>query len=157
MLRVVQGTAGLGVLAPALFAREQAQFFSAEQNETLVVLGDLIIPGSREASCNRLIDAMMLIESEKSRTELLSALAAFDAEAQSRYQKLFRQLEPGQQDTILTAASNGSGPLHSDFGVVKEWMADAYWSSQEGLRELGWTGRLAWDNFPDCGNPRPHN
>ncbi len=40
---------------------------------------------------------------------------------------------------------------------MKEWTADAYWSSQKGLRELGWTGRLAWDSFPNCGSAQPHN
>ncbi len=125
-------------------------FLTVSQNETLIALGERIIPGSSEALCNRLIDSVLSIEAEKSRTELLQSLAAFDHEADQLHQRRFEHLSPAQQNEILTIASRG-GKLHAEFGVVKEWTADAYWSSSKGLHELGSTGRMAWESFPDCG------
>ncbi len=162
MYRILQTGAALSLSTASGPASEQRldwkpQFFSTEQNDTLIALGERIIPGSAGASCNRLIDLIMTVESEKTREELLQAMAMFDNEARKRHQKPFRDLTAEQQDEILTSAVTGGSPLHSQFGVVKEWMADAYWSSEKGLRELGWTGRMAWENFPGCGNPAAHN
>lgn len=130
------------------------KFLTAQQNETLIALGERIIPGSTQAFCNRLIDFVLPIESEKNRMELLQSLAGFDAEAAQLHSRPFKQLSSPQQDEILTAASEG-GKLHAEFRLVKEWMADTYWSSLNGLRELGWTGRMAWESFPDCGSLQP--
>ena len=168
-------TAGAFAAAPGLFAGQEhshasvppsssdpgakwaPQFFTAEQNETLVALGERIVPGSGEAYSNRVIDLIMTVESDKVREELVQAMAAFDDQAQARHQKAFRALTSEQQDQILTSAVNDKGQLHSQFGVVKEWVADAYWSSEKGLREMGWTGRMAWETFPGCGHPGAHN
>jgi hypothetical protein len=162
MLAVLQTTSAASILAP-LGAGQTAtkpwtpQFFNAEQNEALVALGERIIPGSAEALCNRLIDSVLVIDSEKNRSGLLHSVAAFDREAEQLYQQPFRHLSPDQQDEILMAASQDGGSLHAEFGLVKEWMADAYWSSLQGLHELGWTGRMAWEIFPGCDHDRPHN
>lgn len=167
MQRLAESTAALVVLSStgsaALTAREQPidswtpEFLNSEQNDTLVALGNRIIPGSAGAFCNKLIDSVLAIESQKNKSEFLTALSAFDTEAQRLYQTSFRQLAPDQQDHILAAVSTDTASLYPQFGLIKEWLADGYWSSQQGLRELGWTGRLAWDSFPDCDNPHPHN
>jgi gluconate 2-dehydrogenase subunit 3-like protein len=171
ILQVLKSAAALGI--PSVFHAEQAHqhaspqsapqghwspaFFNAEQNETLTVLGERIIPGSTEAFCNRVIDLIMTVESEKNRSELVKALADFDAEAQSRYQKSYRALPREMQDAVLTDASHENARLHSQFLLVKEWMADTYWSSQNGIRELGSTGQLAWPSFPGCDHPGKHS
>ena len=175
MLHILRTTSAMGVLTPALLAQEHAHagmadavkgdaatswgphFFSAEQNSTVIALGERIIPGSTDALCNRLIDSILLIDSEKNKNTFLQFLAAFDGEAQGRYHRPFRELSPAQQDEILSAASQNGAPLYRPFETTKEWIADAYWTSQTGLRELGWTGRLAWDSFPNCGSAHPHN
>lgn len=133
------------------------QFLKPEQNDALIAVGERIIPGSAEALCNRLIDSVLAIDSDKNRNDLLAALAGFDQAARERSQKPFRELAPAQQDEILTAVSEPPNPLHAQFLLVKEWMADAYWSSLKGLKELGWTGRVMWDAFPNCGSGQPHN
>ncbi len=161
MIAVLQSSSALGVLplASSVYASATApnwtpKFLSALQNETLIALGERIIPGSSEALCNRLIDLVLPLEGEKNKGILLQSLAAFDQEADRFHQQHFSQLNPAQQDEILTIASQG-GKLYNEFGVVKEWMADAYWSSLKGLKELGWTGRMAWESFPDCGQKQP--
>ncbi|HMF75759.1 MAG TPA: gluconate 2-dehydrogenase subunit 3 family protein [Bryobacteraceae bacterium] len=124
------------------------QFFNSEQNQILIAIGDRIVPGSAAAQCNRLIDLFMTLASEDHRQALLHALAEFDGKAKQQFQKPFHSLAPEQQDALLSAASTPH-PSPS-FAVVKEWMADSYWSSREGLRELGWDGRMAWESYPAC-------
>ena len=126
------------------------QSLSADANQTLVALGERIIPGSADAKCNQVIDLVLAIEPEKTRAELLGALTAFDREAQSRHNKAFRDLAPAEQDAILTIACEPPSPLHPHFQVIKEWMADTYWSSKQGMHELGWNGRMVWPEFPNC-------
>lgn len=158
MLRI----AALGLLSKHAASLEAArgwepQFFTVAQNETIIALGERIIPGSAGALCHRLIDLVMPIESDKNKRDLLGSLAAFDREAQSRHGQSFGKLSAAVQDQILTHASAPGAPLHHDFQLVKEWMADAYWSSQKGLAELGSTGRMAWSEFPGCPSAQTHN
>jgi hypothetical protein len=163
MLVLLQATSALAVAMPTAAANAPSpaswtpRVLIAEQNDTLVSLGERIVPGSTGALCNRLIDSMLAIESERNKRELLQALAAFDNQAVQLHRQPFRKLSPAQQDEILNATSQNGAQLHTEFGIVKEWMADAYWSSREGLRELGSTGRLAWNNFPECSSDHPHN
>lgn len=133
------------------------QFVSAEQNETMVALGERIIPGSAEAYCNRLIDLVMPIESDKNKRDFLKCLDAFDREAESRHRQRFGKLNATVQDEILSNASVQGSSLHHEFQLIKEWIADAYWSSQKGLAELGSTGRMAWEEFPGCPSAQAHN
>lgn len=173
MLVLLQATSALTVAMPAAAAQHQPhgaavpneaslapwtpRFLTAAQNETLIALGERIVPGSNETSCNRIIDSILAIDSEKNKRDLVQALAAFNGKAAQLHQQQFQQLSAAQQNEILSAASAPDGSLHAEFGIVKEWMADAYWSSREGLRELGSTGRLAWNSFPGCSSNHPHN
>jgi hypothetical protein len=155
MLRTAQA-AGVLTLAGSLEGAGTPQFFSATQNETLIALGERIIPGSAAAQCSQFIDLMMTIETQKIRDELLNALAVFNTAAQKQYGNAFSRLQPQQQDKLLEEASGEQAPLHPEFVVVKEWMADAYWTSRQGLRDLGWTGQMAWPAFPGCGHRGQH-
>ena len=128
-----------------------------DPNDIAIALGERIVPGSNETSCNRIIDSILAIDSEKNKRDLVQALAAFNGKAAQLHQQQFQQLSAAQQNEILSAASAPDGSLHAEFGIVKEWMADAYWSSREGLRELGSTGRLAWNSLPGCSSNHPHN
>jgi gluconate 2-dehydrogenase subunit 3-like protein len=168
MLQVLGVTTALGSTIPIAAAQTHAHsnavdgkksstatgwgptFFSAEQDETVIALGDRIVPGSKEALCNRLVDSVLAIESEKNKSDFLQALSAFDSKAESLHKEPFRKLSASQQDGILAGASQENDKLHPEFSIIKEWMADAYWSSQEGLRELGSKGRMAWESVADC-------
>jgi len=167
MKRVLQG-AGASVLAgrvstvPANAAEASAAwkplFLSAEQNDSLIALGERLIPGSTTAQCNRIIDLILSIESDKNQQDFSRSLRAFDQAATRFHQQPgFHKLVPREQDDLLTSASAEHNALGPAFDVLKEWMADAYWSSQEGLRELGWTGRMAWSKFDGCDHPNLHS
>jgi hypothetical protein len=125
------------------------QVLTPEQNEALVAIGERIIPGSSEAFCNRFIDLILTLESDAKRGQFIDALSAVNGEATNHYQKQFSALSANEQNALLEAAE-ANAALKSHFQVIKEWMADSYWSSEKGLRELGWDGRMAWAIYPDC-------
>ena len=173
LVRTIQSLAAAGLLPFAYAGEEQhehhaaaqavpgapwkPEFFTIEQNDTLVAVGERIVPGSAAALCNRFIDLLMTVESDPNRRQLLDALAAFDREARSRYSGNYRELPRDQQDAILLSGSTGKEGLHSHFATVKGWMTDVYWSSKTGLQELGWSGRMAWESYPACEHAGSHD
>jgi Gluconate 2-dehydrogenase subunit 3 len=128
---------------------------SSEQNAALVVLGERILPGSSAAHCNRVIDLILTVESEKNKRDLFHALSAIDDASKLRHRQPFTGLKIESQDELLAQISKPGHPLYQQFDVVKEWIADTYWSSQQGLKELGWNGRMAWSNFAACKMSEP--
>ncbi len=161
--RVLQ-TSGALVLIANSSAQEHADgnkawhpvFLTPDQNASLVSLGECIVPGSSAAFCNRVIDLILSIESEKTQRETVEALSKFDAAASAAYGGPFREILPPQQHQLLVAAASEDGALSPQFQLIKEWIADAYWSSEEGMRELGWKGRLAWTKFDGCPHAEKH-
>ena len=46
--------------------------------------------------------------------------------------------------------------LRDHFDLLKGWIAGAYYSSEIGMRELGWTGNVVFAEFPGCQHPGGH-
>ena len=136
MRHIVQLAAGATLAAHAGIAETWTpKVLTPGQNEALITIGERIIPGSAAALCNQTIDLVLTMESNQIRAQLAQSLAAFD---------------PDPDGSLLASASSPDAPLHPQFQIVKEWITDAYWSSEPGLRELGWTGKMAWSSFPGC-------
>lgn len=160
--------------APAPAAAEwQPRFLDAHQVATLVVLGERIAPGSAAAKTHEFIDLLLSVipaDAEqhfrtgnnvprgtvrigpRARQRLLDALGAFDAQARRRYGQPFTGLTPAQQDAILSAAESAAAdsPAQQHFTAARNWVLGAFYSSQPGIRELGWTGRLFFSSYPNC-------
>jgi hypothetical protein len=145
-------------------------FLSAQQDETLVVLAERIVPGSEKAQVNRFIDLLLSVDKEKHWKDFVGALAAFEAESGKRFGKHLTALDGAQVDEILTDAaaqpakensSGGEGKassgLHAHFENLKGWISGAYYSSEAGMRELGWTGDYVFASFPGCEHPEGHS
>ena len=156
-------------------------FFDDHQNETLTVLAERIIPNSGAAQVNRFIDALIAVDSQENQKKLLASLGTFDHEAITRYNAPFKDITEEQQIVILTEASSakasegGAGgrrrrrpvvpkpgaveptlTLRDHFENIKGWVSGAYYSSEMGMKELGWTGQVAWDSLPGCPHPDGH-
>jgi hypothetical protein len=145
-------------------------FLSGQQNETLTTLAEAIVPGSRKAQVNRFVDLLLSVDTEKHKKSFTDALAMFEAAAQKRFGKSFPALSAGQQNELLTDAAvrpekkDSSGGvqkenagLHEQFENLKGWISGAYYSSEAGMRELGWTGDYAFDRFPGCEHSEGHS
>jgi hypothetical protein len=142
---------------------------NAQQDETLSALAERIVPGSTKAQVNRFIDLLLSVDTAEHRQKFAESLAAFEAESQKRFGKRFPSLDAGQQDMLLTDASahaskeDSSGSagredrgLHKDFENLKGWISGAYYSSEMGMRELGWTPDRVFASFPACEHPEGH-
>ena len=116
----------------------------------------------------------------KRQQKFLTAFGAIEGAALERFQKPFKALTEPQQIEILTVASTApSGrpywtwepgtllelpkdddddsdenkTLRDHFDFLKRWIADSYYTSEAGLRELGYTGAMMFPEFPDCKHP----
>lgn len=162
-------------------------FLDPHQNETLISLGEQIVPGASKAQCNRFIDLLLSVESQVNQQKFINSLSAFDGEALHRYQRPYKALSPEQQVAILQDASTaepgaavtakeahkitvapmakGSENGHPEdapltirdhFENIKGAVSGAYYSSEIGMRELGWTGQVMFPSFPGCTHPGGH-
>ena len=46
--------------------------------------------------------------------------------------------------------------LRDHFDLLKGWIAGAYYSTETGMRELGWTGNMFYRAYPGCDHPGSH-
>lgn len=158
------------------------EFLDPHQNESLIVLAEHIVPGSTRAQVNRFIDMLLSVDTSQNQQKFITSLAAFDAESLNRFGHPFKALTEGQQNELLTFASTTEPGLKegekdwSWFAVptkppaealhltlrdhlenLKGWISGAYYSSEVGMRELGWTGEYFFESFPGCEHPGGHH
>ena len=146
-------------------------FLDDHQNETLIILSDLIIPatdtpGAKEALVNRYIDLVLAADTHDEQRNFLNSLGYLDGESIRRYKSAFRYLSRDDQDDLLHSlayprvASHWGGddatpgdPGHGHFQALKERIMTAYYSSQIGEKELGWDGAFAHGPYQGCEHP----
>jgi len=161
---VFEDTERLGV------ADWKSVFLNSQQDQALVALAEAIVPGSKKAQVNRFIDLLLSVDSEKRQKDFVDALAAFELESGKRFGKRLTALDGAQVDEILTDAaaqpakmdsSGGDGKessgLRGHFENLKGWISGAYYSSEAGMRELGWNGDYVFVSFPGCEHPEGHS
>jgi hypothetical protein len=124
-------------------------FLNQQQNEMLVPLSESMVPGSAKAHVNRFIDLLLSVDSTENQEKFVASLIAIESEAQKRFGRGFHQLTVSERDVLLTNVSQ-EGPQREQFNHLKEWITIAYFSSEEGMRELGWNGNHAFKTFPGC-------
>src|SRR3989441_6586398 len=124
-------------------------FLDEHQNETLIVLSDLIIPatdtpGAKEALVNRYIDLLLAAEPHESQKAFLNSLGYVDGESIRRYKAAFRYLAREDQDDLLhslafpkgnsgwTGEAAGPDIGHGHFQHLKQRIGMAYYSSPIG-------------------------
>ena len=150
-----------------------------QQNATLIVLAEDILPNSNKARVNRFIDLLLSVDVDEVRQQFNNSLAAFDQESMHRFGHPFKEVSNSDRQVILASSSNqgshGTGePVqfggrppsannsanqntpHDHFQNLKTWIVGAYYSSEFGMRELGWTGMVSYENFPGCQHPGGH-
>jgi len=146
-------------------------FLNAQQNESLVAIADSIVPGSTKAQVNRFIDLLLSVDTDKHKKSFVNSLAVFEAEAQKRFAKNFPALDEGRKNQLLMDASAISTKKNSDgadarerqaglgkhFENLKGWVSGAYYSSEMGMKELGWTADRVFASFPGCEHAEGHH
>jgi len=61
-----------------------------------------------------------------------------------------------QASTERPAVAPQPPTLRDHFEHLKGWIVGAYYSSEIGMRELGWTGNVFYAGFPGCPHPGGH-
>jgi len=155
----------------------KAAFFDESQNQSLVALAERIVPGSTGAQVNRFLDTAISASTQGSQLKFVAALNAMEGEGLHQFTKSFKDLSVDQQNQVLSAASTaksssptsspevanipGTQPpaptLRDYFELLKGWVSIAYYSSEMGMRELGWNGENFFDSFPGCEHAGGHS
>jgi Gluconate 2-dehydrogenase subunit 3 len=147
------------------------EFLDAHQFATLQLLAERIVPGSTKANSGQFIDQLLTVATSDEQRAVLQALGAFEQLAIARAHTPWTELTEQQQNELLTLASTeksgtmtdargASHPTHvtirDHFEHLKGWIVGAYYSSELGMRELGWTGRVFFATFPGCEHSDGH-
>ena len=157
------------------------EFLTEHDFKTVIALAERIVPGASKAKTAEFIDQLLAVDTYDSQRDFLNALGAFERRALERTGRPFNALSGSEQDAMLTEASTmESGvpieqpwapgrpaevvkpaaeirlTLRDHFELLKGWIAGAYYSSEIGMRELGWTGNLFHNSFPGCQHPGGH-
>lgn len=151
-------------------------FLDAHQFATVSRLCALIVPGSDAGGADRFIDELLAVAGTERQQRFLTAFGAIEGVALERFQKPFKALTETQQVEILTVASTGASggvdwtwepgklierpkgdpattTLRDHFDHLKRWIVDSHYTSEVGLKELGYTGNMFFLEFPDCKHP----
>jgi hypothetical protein len=153
----------------------------AHQNGVLTALAEGIVPGSSKAQVNRIIDVLLAVETPENQQTFAASLATIEAEAKKRYAHDVPALSATQLDQLLAACAsqepknpaqhddefaawkaNQNIPNHAPanlrdhFEHIKGWVVATYYSSEEGMRELGWTDEFYFEMPPECSHTEGH-
>jgi len=136
-------------------------FFTASELATVTLLGDLIIPKddrSGSASDAKVPEYMdfLCAENQSTGTWVRTGLTWLDGESTKRFQKGFATATPEQQTAILNdIAWPAKAPQGMQDGVrffnrFRDFTASGFWSSQMGVKDLGYMGNTFVREWTGC-------
>jgi len=131
-------------------------FLSAQQFAALDVLSEAIVPGSRNAQSAAFIDLLIGADTHEAQQMFINSLSAFESASQNNFHSAIISLSPSQLHDLLTSLSASDSTGLEQFTHLKDWIAGAYYSSEVGMRELGWTPDRVFSKFPGCSHPGGH-
>jgi hypothetical protein len=119
----------------------------------LAILSEQIVPGSRAVQVPEFLDRLLAVESTDTQKRFTQALGAFEREAREAYGKPWKALTAEQGTTLLTKISTqpDSDATRQAFDGIKGAVAETYFSSEVGKKELGWDGSVAFAPPAACG------
>ncbi len=128
------------------------EVFDAHQNETVIVLSELIIPatdtpGAKAALVNRWMDRMLGVGPREQRDAFLGGLGWLDGHSIGLHSKPFVRLTEAQQVAILKDLDGGQGPGAQFFRMAKGLTSRLYYATEIGMRELNKGGRVPSSSY----------
>lgn len=170
VLRVIPAQAAEYEYAHHMIAAEKVatkaytpRFFAAHEYKTLQSLCQTIIPadadsgGAIEGGAPEFIDLLTSENTEYQRI-LGGGLLWLDSTCSDRYEKVFLDCSPAQQKEILdqiaykdNAVSNpGVSQGIEFFSFLRNMTADGFFTSEIGIKYLGYIGSTFLKEFPGC-------
>ncbi len=143
--------------AEGSFATAKLEFLNQAQFAALESAAETILPGSTKAGVAPFIDLLLSVDSPKSQDEFVRSLAQVETESAKRFSKDVAHLSAEERIQLFAEMSSTSAgsqaadgsPLKA-FLHLREWIAGSYYSSEIGMRELGWTPDRVFAEFPGC-------
>ncbi len=139
------------------------KFFKPSQYQTLQALCQAIIPpddrsgGAREAGAPEFID-LLTSENEDYQRRLGGGLMWLDATCLKRYNKGYLRCSPSEQKEILDVIAYRANadkdtsltPGVGFFSFLRDLTVDGYFTSEIGIKYLGYIGNTFLNEFPGC-------
>jgi gluconate 2-dehydrogenase gamma chain len=139
------------------------KFFTPRQYETLQAVCQAIIPadadsgGAKEAGAPEFID-LLTSENPKYQLRLGGGMMWLEAQCADRYGKTYLECAPEQQkeilDLIAFSKNADKNPEISQgvefFAFLREMTADGFFTSEIGIKYLGYVGNTYMLSFPGC-------
>jgi hypothetical protein len=142
-----------GAHAATPAATPALQFLDKHAFETLAILGEQIVPGSRAAKVPEFLDRLLAVESTDTQKRFTQSLGAFEREARAAHGKPWKALTAAEANAILTtmSAAAAAEPTRRAFELIKGGVSETYFSTQVGMKELGWNGGVMFAAPIACG------
>lgn len=139
------------------------KFFSDHQYKTLQALCQAIIPpdgttgGAIEAGAPEFID-LLTSENSDYQLKLGGGMLWLDSTCSDRYGQVFLAITPEQQKQILDLIAYRKNILTDEsisqgvefFSFLRNLTADGYFTSEIGIKDLGYIGNKYLKEFPGC-------
>jgi hypothetical protein len=121
-------------------------FLDRHAFDTLALLSEQIVPGSRAAKVPEFLDRLLAVESTDTQKIAMQALGAFEHEARSAHGVPWKSLTAAQADALLAKISTqpDGDKSRQAFDRLKGAVAESYYSTEPGMKELGWDGSFAF-------------
>jgi hypothetical protein len=121
-------------------------FFDRHAFDTLALLSEQIVPGARAVQAPEFLDRLLAVESTDTQKNFMQALGAFESEARAANGVPWKSLTADQATVLLTKISTQpwESPPRQAFERIKGAVAETFYSTETGMKELGWDGSVAF-------------
>jgi gluconate 2-dehydrogenase subunit 3-like protein len=128
-------------------------FFDRHAFDTIAVIGEQIVPGSRAAKVPEFLDRLLAVESTDTQKRVVQAIGAFERAAREAHGKPWKTLTAPQATAILAKMSEApaSDATRRAFETIKGGVAETYFATEAGLKELGWNRSVMFASPIACG------
>ncbi len=155
MVAAEKAAAPAGIYTPKFFPPSQYKMLQAVCQT--IIPADADCGGAMEAGAPEFID-LLTSENPKYQLRLGGGLMWLDGTCNDRYDRAYLDCTPEQQKEILDLiayAKNAEkdpvlGPGVEFFALLREMTADGFFTSQIGIKYLGYVGNTYLLSFPGC-------
>ena len=128
-------------------------FLDQHAFDTLAVLSEQIVPGSRAVKVPEFLDGLLAVESLETQQQFMQAVGAFERAAREAHAAPWKSLTVEQANALLTKITTlpDSDGTRQAFDRIKGAVAETYFQTETGMKELGWDGSMTFAPPSVCG------
>ncbi len=128
-------------------------FLDQHAFDTLALLSEQIVPGSRAVQVPEFLDRLLAVESIETQKRFTQTLGSFEREAREAYGKPWKALTSDEASMLLTkiSARPDGDDTRGPFDNIKRAVAETFYATEVGMKELGWNGGVAFPPPAVCG------